>query len=125
MSLARKFWSYAWASPNSFIGLVIAAAMILLGAEGRRVSGALEIGGGLVGAWLGPTRIALPWRAITLGHVILGIDATALPRARARARATVRAMGSVFPAGVCGVQPVAARLRAALLPRQLVRAAGL
>jgi len=90
MSLARRLWSYAWSSPNSLIGLVIAAAMLLLGAEGRRVSGVLEIGGGLVGDWLGPTRIALPWRAITLGHVILGIDASALDASRAHEHVHVR-----------------------------------
>jgi hypothetical protein len=88
--MARSAWSYAWASPNSLIGLVIAAPMLLLGAKGRRVSGVLEVGGGFVGAMLGPTRIALPWRAITLGHVILGIDATALDASRAHEHVHVR-----------------------------------
>ncbi len=41
---------------------------------------------------------------MTLGHVILGIDEAALEQsrvARARARAAVRAVGAVLPAGLC------------------------
>ena len=76
--LTRKFLSYAWASPNSLIGLAIGGAMILLGARAGRVAGVLEVAGGLVGTLLGEKRIALPWRAMTLGHVILGIDEAAL-----------------------------------------------
>ena len=48
-----------------------------------------------------------------------------VPRARARARAPVRAVGPVLPAGLCRLQPLAACLRPALLPRQLVRTPGL
>ena len=97
--------------------------MFLLGAEGRRIAGVLEIAGGLVGTWLGPTRIALPWRAITLGHVILGIDATALDASRTHEHVHVRQYeqwGPSLPPGLYGVQPLAARLRAALLSGQLV-----
>ena len=64
--------------------------MILLGAQARRVAGVLEVAGGLVGTYLGPTRIALPWRAITLGHVILGIDSAALDASRAHEHVHVR-----------------------------------
>lgn len=86
----RSSWCYLWASPNSLVGAVIAACMILLGAQARRVDGVLEVGGGLAGTWLGPARIALPWRAITLGHVILGIDAAALEASRAHEHVHVR-----------------------------------
>ena len=88
--MTRSLWSYAWASPNSLIGLVIAGAMLLLGGESRRIAGVLEVCGGLIGTLLGPTRIALPWRAITLGHVILGIDAVALEESRAHEHVHVR-----------------------------------
>ena len=88
--MARKLLGYAWASPNSLIGLVIGVTMILLGASTRRVAGVLEVAGGLVGTVLGPKRIALPWRAITLGHVILGIDAAALDDSRAHEHVHVR-----------------------------------
>jgi hypothetical protein len=88
--MARKLLGYAWASPNSLIGLVIGGAMILLGASTRRVAGVLEVAGGVVGTFLGPKQIALPWRAITLGHVILGIDAAALDDSRAHEHVHVR-----------------------------------
>jgi hypothetical protein len=88
--MARKLLGYAWAGPNSLIGLVIGGTMILLGAHTQRVAGVLEVAGGLVGTFLGPQRIALPWRAITLGHVILGIDAAALDESRAHEHVHVR-----------------------------------
>jgi|SRR5688572_28849173 len=64
--------------------------MILFGARARRVAGTLEIWGGLVGTLLGPSRIALPWRAMTLGHVILGIDDASIEQSRAHERVHVR-----------------------------------
>jgi hypothetical protein len=88
--VARKLLGYAWASPNSLIGLAIGGAMILLGARAGRVAGILEVAGGLVGTLLGEKRIALPWRAITLGHVILGIDEAALAKSRAHEHVHVR-----------------------------------
>ncbi len=88
--MTRSILSYAWASPNSLIGLAVGGAMILLGGQARRISGVLEVAGGLVGALLGEKRIALPWRAITLGHVILGIDGAALEQSRAHEHVHVR-----------------------------------
>lgn len=64
--------------------------MILLGARAGRIAGVLEVAGGLVGTLLGPRRIALPWRAMTLGHVILGIDEAALEQSRAHEHVHVR-----------------------------------
>ena len=62
----RRLWDYAWASPNSLIGLVLGAALILGGARMARVAGALEIAGGALGGLLGRSRIALP-KALTMG----------------------------------------------------------
>jgi hypothetical protein len=62
--MARTLVAYAWASPNSLIGLVIAGSMILLGARARR--------------------------AMTLGHVILGIDEAALEQSRSHEHVHVR-----------------------------------
>lgn len=86
----RSILAYAWASPNSVIGLAAGGAMILLGGQARRIAGVLEIAGGLVGTQLAGKRIALPWRAITLGHVILGIDVAALEQSRAHEHVHVR-----------------------------------
>lgn len=90
MRVTRTLLSYAWASPNSLIGLVIGGALILLGARAQRVAGVLEVEGGLFGTLLGPKRISLPWRAVTLGHVILGIDQAALDQSRAHEHVHVR-----------------------------------
>jgi hypothetical protein len=86
----HRLVAYVWASPNSLLGLFIGGAMILLGARVGRVAGVLEIAGGLLGTLLGPARIALPWRAITLGHVILAIDAASLEASRAHEHVHVR-----------------------------------
>jgi hypothetical protein len=88
--VTHKFLGYAWASPNSLVGLAIGGAMILLGARAGRVAGVLEVAGGLVGTLLGEKRIALPWRAMTLGHVILGLDEAALIQSRAHEHVHVR-----------------------------------
>jgi hypothetical protein len=69
---------------------VIAGSMILLGARAGRMAGVLEVAGGIVGTLLGPKRIAIPWRAMTLGHVILGIDEAALERSRSHEHVHVR-----------------------------------
>jgi hypothetical protein len=79
----RSILAYAWASPNSLIGLAAGGAMILLGGRARRIAGVLEVAGGLVGTQLGRKRI-------TLGHVILGIDDAALEQSRAHELVHVR-----------------------------------
>ena len=55
----------AWAAPASLAGLLLAPFF----ASRRRVRGALLAAGA---SW--PTRLGWPFRAITLGHVILSID---------------------------------------------------
>ncbi len=63
----------AWASPCSAIGLLLGAAVLLLGGSVRRVAGTLEFalpGHGRVGRLAG----RLPFAAITFGHVIVGVS---------------------------------------------------
>jgi hypothetical protein len=86
----RRLIAYAWAGPNSLVGLAVGGAMMLLGARVARVAGVLEFAGGALGALIGASRVALPWRAITLGHVILGIDQESLAESRAHERIHVR-----------------------------------
>ena len=66
-----------WASPGSLIGLAVGVAAVASkrGAI-RRNGGTLECHGPLV-RWV-LTRKRFQARAMTLGHVILGCDATAL-----------------------------------------------
>jgi hypothetical protein len=73
---------YAWASPASLVGLSVAAPTICGGATIRLVDGVLEVAGGpLLGA-LQRMPPSARFVAITLGHVIVGIDHDVLQRSR-------------------------------------------
>ncbi len=82
--------AYAWAAPNTLLGLLGGAVMLLLGGQMRFVSGAAEFGGGLLGRWV--ARLPPPCRihAMTLGHVILGVGQTELNAHRAHEQVHVR-----------------------------------
>lgn len=73
---------YAWAAPATLLGLALGAIALALGASVRRCDGALEFaGGGLARAVMRlPPR--LRFGAITLGHVILGLDEQTLAHCR-------------------------------------------
>jgi hypothetical protein len=71
----QKFWRYVWAAPVSAAGLVLSAMACCSGARARRVQGVLEVSGGAVGRWVGRHSNV---QAITLGHVVLGVDAQVL-----------------------------------------------
>ena len=87
---AGRLVAYAWACPNTLIGILAGLLMWILGASTRIVRGALEFSGGLLGSWLSSPAVACPYRAITLGHVILGTDETALNAARDHEHVHVR-----------------------------------
>jgi hypothetical protein len=82
--------AYAWASPNTAIGLLLGCAMALLGARARAIRGVLEFSGGWIGSRLCHPASRFPFRAITFGHVILGTDAAALDAARDHEHVHVR-----------------------------------
>jgi len=81
---------YAWAGPNSALGLALGFLMLLLGGRARLHEGVAEFHGGLVGVLLTWPRIACPFRAVTLGHVVLATDASSLARSRDHERVHVR-----------------------------------
>jgi hypothetical protein len=85
-----EFLRYAWASPNSLLGLALGALMIILGAETRAVGGVLEISGGALGAFFRAPAVRCPFHAVTFGHVVLGTDRATLDVARAHERVHVR-----------------------------------
>jgi hypothetical protein len=90
---------YCWAGPNSVVGLVLGFAMSFLGAKSRIVRGVLEFSGGVMGSRLARPASRWPFRAITFGHVILGVDAVALDAAREHEHVHVRqyeAWGPLF-----------------------------
>lgn len=85
-----RFVKLAWASPCTFVGLVFGFAILLCGGLISRSANTLEIT--LHGSHP-PGRAPLRWlpfRAITLGHVIIAISRQELVLLRAHERIHVR-----------------------------------
>jgi hypothetical protein len=82
---------YLWAFPASLLGLVLVPFALFGGGEAKLIDGVLEVHGGLA-TWL--LRRGLPWvgsgAAVTLGHVVLGYDASCLQESRSHERVHVR-----------------------------------
>ena len=78
----RRLAAYAWASPNTLLGIGFGFLMVLFGATVRRQRGVCEFCGGGVGSLIASPALRIPFRAITLGHVILGADEATLDVAR-------------------------------------------
>lgn len=90
MSLLASAVRYAWVAPASLVGLAVAAPALLAGARPRVVAGAVEVCGGRLGRWIGRLPEGLRFGAMTLGHVIVGVDRAALERARVHEHVHVR-----------------------------------
>jgi hypothetical protein len=86
----NRLLGYAWASPNTAVGIFLGGLGMLLGAGARIVEGAIEFSGGRLGALFASSAIGCPFRAVTLGHVILGTDAATLDCARSHEQVHVR-----------------------------------
>lgn len=82
--------SYVWASPNSLLGLIGGVLMLLFGARLDLIRGTAEFSGGWLGSLLVSKAVACRFRAMTLGHVILGADRAALSAAREHEHVHVR-----------------------------------
>ena len=81
---------YAWASPATLLGLALAFVGVLLGARARVVAGTLEVGGGRLDALVARLPRSMRFGAITLGHVIVGLDPATLERCREHEQVHVR-----------------------------------
>lgn len=90
MKSTLRFARYGWAAPYSLVGLLLGFVAVLFGANARVVSGAIEIGGGLLGRWLKRLPPRINFSAITFGHIILGVDHRALAQLRAHELVHVR-----------------------------------
>ena len=88
--MVERIWSYAWASPNTAIGLALGLVALLFRAQLQSRHGALEFFGGRLGTLFAAPRLACPFRAMTLGHVILATDAGTLDCVRAHEHVHVR-----------------------------------
>jgi hypothetical protein len=86
-----RLLAYLWAAPVTAIGLLIALPAVLTGSRARWVTGVLEVAGPL-------PRLVLRYgtllpggaTAMTLGHVVIAVDAAALDLTRAHERVHVR-----------------------------------
>lgn len=87
---ALKLLAFAWAAPYSALGILLGLAVVLFGGRMDRRDGALEIGGGRLGRLAARLPPPLCFSAITLGHVILGIDQSTLAAVRAHEQVHVR-----------------------------------
>jgi hypothetical protein len=69
-----------WAAPCSAVGLVLGAAVLLLGGKARHSFGTLEFAFRDSEGSCGRLAQSLPFRAITFGHVIIAISEQELDR---------------------------------------------
>ena len=82
----RPLAAYLWASPCTVIGMALGVIALLCGARWQRHDGVLEVARPVAGPAKPPM---LPFVAITLGHVVLGRNASELDRLRAHEHAHV------------------------------------
>ena len=85
-----RLWRYVWPLPWTVAGLLAALLAGLLGAHWQHRLGALEVHGGLLAAVCRRLPASLRFEAITLGHVVLGLDTACLDGARAHEQVHVR-----------------------------------
>lgn len=82
---ALRSLSYLWAAPASAVGLLLALPLLLSGGRAQCCDGVLEVAAP-------PWRLLqqLPFCAITLGHVVLGISPAVLAQWRQHEHSHVR-----------------------------------
>jgi hypothetical protein len=85
-----RFLRYLWAAPYTVLGLLLGALALLFGAKWRRHHGVIEVFGGRIGGTLAQLPPAFGFSAMTLGHVILAVDRSALNQLRFHEHVHVR-----------------------------------
>lgn len=88
--LVTRAAAYAWAAPNTVLGVAAGLVVLCLGGRVRFVAGAAEFDGAVVARVLGGRRGSRPFGAVTLGHVILGAGPERLSALRDHERVHVR-----------------------------------
>lgn len=87
----RRVLAYLWALPTTCVGLIFVSLGLISGGRVRWKAGVLEAEGGLVSFFLRRcTLLQGGAAAMTLGHVVLGVDRQQLRRTRAHERVHVR-----------------------------------
>ncbi|MBE7369879.1 signal peptide prediction [Ramlibacter pallidus] len=82
MATASRLLRYVWAGPYTAVGLLLGALALLFGGQWRTHGGVMEFFGGRIGAALARLPRSLGFSAMTLGHVILAVDRSALAQLR-------------------------------------------
>lgn len=85
---AARIARYVWASPCTAVGLCLIAPAFLFGASARVVDGVVEVAVPLIEC---PALLrALPFNAITFGHVVVATSEAELERLRTHEHEHVR-----------------------------------
>jgi len=87
---AARSLRYAWASPNTLIGLLFGLSALALGASVRLHTGVVEFSGGRIGRLVEGLPERCRYSAITFGHVVLATSEPAQRAVRAHERVHVR-----------------------------------
>ena len=82
MAPTARLLRYLWAAPYTLVGVMLGALLLLFGAKWRTQGGVLEFFGGRIGMALARLPRSLGFSAMTLGHVILAVDRSALAQLR-------------------------------------------
>ena len=90
MPLLLRALRYAWAGPYTAVGVLLGVFILLFGGTWRPWRGTLEFGGGGFGRLLSHLPPPMRFSAMTLGHVILGVDNFALAELRPHEHVHVR-----------------------------------
>src|SRR5688572_13249526 len=81
---------YIWAFPATALGIALALLARTTGATCNIVEGVLDVGGGRIDKAISFLPRPLQFNAITLGHVVLGVDHVVLAACRAHEQVHVR-----------------------------------
>ena len=82
MAKAPRLLRYLWAAPYTLVGLALGSVAMLCGATAQRRQGVIEIAGGRIGERMARVPQPFGFSAMTLGHVILAVDRSALAQLR-------------------------------------------
>ncbi len=85
-----KTLRYLWAAPATLAGLAAAIPALALGARARVVRGVVEVGGGRIEQGVASLPPGCRFGAITLGHVIIGLNDGVLEACRDHEHVHVR-----------------------------------
>ena len=86
---SSRFMVYAWAAPNTLLGLAVGLVMLCLGGQLRLIAGVAEFHGGWLGRIVARAPKSVGFGAMTLGHIIVGVDQATLHVLRSHEHAHV------------------------------------